>query len=78
MVIEDLGMDKAKCLVDDLKIWADPWYNFPAETKGGQIMCAPDVVCVTTNYHINDLDIRQVDKEALLRRFEVIVFKKLM
>jgi len=37
-----------------------------------------DVVCVTTNYHINDLDIRQVDKDALLRRFEVIIFKKLI
>jgi len=37
-----------------------------------------DVVAVTSNYHINDLDIRQVDKEALLRRFEVIVFKKLI
>lgn len=35
VLIDDLGIDKAQALTDHLKLWMDPWYNQPGETKGG-------------------------------------------
>lgn len=35
VVIDDLGVEKGKTLVDHLKLWADPWNNQPGENKGG-------------------------------------------
>lgn len=27
VILDDLGMEPAKCLVNHLKLWADPWNN---------------------------------------------------
>lgn len=27
VVLDDLGLEKGKELVDDIKLWADPWNN---------------------------------------------------
>jgi hypothetical protein len=56
-------------LVNHLKLWADPWYNQPGETKGGQVALTYDVLVVTSNYAIDDIEINDVDKKALTRRF---------
>lgn len=75
VVLDDLGKDVGKCLVNHLKLWADPWYNHPGEVKGSQVRLVHDAFIVTSNYHLEDLDISLIDKEALLRRFEVIEMK---
>lgn len=75
MVLDDLGKDVAKALVNHLKLWADPWYNHPGEIKGSQIRLVHDFFIVTSNYSIEELDISEVDKAALIRRFNQIEVK---
>ena len=75
--MDDIGKDAAKCLVNHLKLWADPWYNHPGEIKGSQVRLRHDVFVVTSNYSIEELDCNEVDKAALERRFKVIKFDKL-
>ena len=74
--MDDLGKDPAKALVNHLKLWADPWYNQPGETKGGQVALTYDTFIVTSNYAIKDLDLTDIDKEALHERFEIHHFMK--
>jgi len=59
-------------MVDDLKLWADPWNNFPVDVKYSHDFIDIDVFVVTSNYSIDDLDINDVDKRALKARFTVI------
>jgi len=75
--MDELQADVAKCLVGHLKKWADPWYNHGAEIKGSHVNLAHDTFIVTSQFSIEDLEIPRVDKDALLRRFEVTEFKKL-
>jgi hypothetical protein len=70
VILDDLGADTAKMLVNHLKLWADPWYNQPGETKGGQVVLVYNVFVVTSNYAIYQLDISSVDRDALDRRFK--------
>lgn len=74
VILDDIGKDSAKALVNHLKLWADPWYNQPGETKGGQVALIYDVFIVTSNYRIQDLEVDDVDIGALIRRFEVLHF----
>ena len=34
VVLDDLGHEVAKCLVNHLKLWAEENYNHPGEIKG--------------------------------------------
>jgi len=56
-------------MVDDLKLWADPWNDFPCDVKYSHNYVSLDTFVVTSNYSIDDLDINDVDKEALKARF---------
>lgn len=67
--MDDLGRDTGKALVNHLKLWADPWYNQPGETKGGQVALVYDTFVVTSNYAIKDLELEDVDRRALEARF---------
>lgn len=76
VVIDDIGHKRGECIVDDLKLWADPWNNQPGQTKGGQVPLVFDELYVTSNYPIEEIA-TGVDAEALRARFEVIHFNKL-
>jgi len=66
-----------KCLVNHLKLWADPWYNHPADVKYSGTRLTYDSFIVTSNYSIEELDLSEVDRAALKRRFKVTEFKQL-
>lgn len=69
VVIDDLGRDAGKALFDKLKLWADPWYDQPGETKGGCIALTYDQLIVTANWHPRDMW-AGVDLDTIMRRFE--------
>ncbi len=75
VVIDDIGPERAKILTEDLKLWADPWYNQPGETKGGQCNLTYDELYVTSNYPLESFATGPC-LEALRARFEVIHFNK--
>lgn len=77
VVLDDLGQDVAKCLVNHLKLWADPWYNHPGEIKGSQVRLRHSVFVVTSNYAMEELDLKPQDLAALQRRFKQVHFKQL-
>jgi len=70
-----MGPDRGKCIVDDIKLWADDWYNQPGQTKGGQVVLTYDELYVTSNYPPASIA-TGVDLEAIEARFEVIHFNK--
>lgn len=35
VILDDLDPERAKCLAQHLKHWADPWGKMPGEIKGG-------------------------------------------
>ena len=76
--MDDIGKDVAKCLANHLKLWADPWYNHAGEIKGSQVRLVHSVFVVTSNYSIDDLDITEIDKAALRRRFKQVHFAGLL
>lgn len=71
VVIDDLGKDKAKFLTDHIKLWADPWLNQIAETKGGAIPLTYDKLTITSNYHPDEC-FEGIDLEAIKSRFKII------
>jgi len=71
VIIDDLGRDKAKCLIDHLKNWADSWYNYVGEIKGGGVPLKYDKFIVTSNYSPEEC-FEGIDLRALKRRFKVI------
>lgn len=73
VILDDMD---TSALGHHLKIWCDR-YSFLAETKGGAIAIRPQIICVTSNYSIEEL-FKDTDKDdntqlraALLRRFSV-------
>lgn len=48
-------------LLNHIKLWADPWHNQPGETKGGQVALVYNVLVVTSNYSLKDLDLPSVE-----------------
>lgn len=59
-----------------LKNWVDRW-PFSAEQKGSTRLIRPRWVIITSNHHPMDVfaNITQADKEAVMRRFQVVEWK---
>lgn len=70
--MEDFAPEHAKFLTGYVKRWVDR-YAFRGETKNGTGVFRPQRVIVTSNYTIAEC-FDGVDKEAILRRFEVMHF----
>jgi len=61
-----------KVLGHHMKIWTDH-YQFMAEQKNHSRMMRPQVICVTSNYHPNEIWYEDtVLCEAIVRRFKII------
>lgn len=79
VIIDDLDKGHA-CLAHYLKIWMDE-YAFSGEIKGGAISLRPAVICVTSQYAIEDIWQDQETIDAIRRRCKVThmgePFKKL-
>jgi len=71
VIIDDFDM-KHECLGHYLKRWGDR-YAFPAEVKGTTIQIRPKVICVTSNYRIQEIfRDDMVLREAIQRRYKEI------
>lgn len=73
VLLEDLDLDHARPLRRHLKIWAD-MYRFNGNVKGGQALCRPDVLIVTSQYSIDSMWQDLETREAMHRRFCSIEF----
>lgn len=73
VVIEDIDPDRTKCLVDHMKQWADK-FPFTSEFKGtARTICPANYrLIVTSNYSIEQCFPREVDQDAIYRRFNVV------
>lgn len=74
VIIDDLDTNH-KVLGHHLKIWADH-YPFTAEVKGHSVRIRPQVICVTSNYSIEEIFAEDSTLQmALLRRYEQILMQ---
>lgn len=70
-LIDDLGLETGKILVNFLKQWLDI-YAFAGEYKGGVCQGRPRVFVITSNYHPHEMFGGTKDYEPIMRRLEVI------
>lgn len=73
VLIDDLGKDVGKALVNYLKQWLD-MYVFPAEMKGGVSGrgIRPKSIVITSNFHPYDIWGGTEDYDPLMRRLDVV------
>jgi len=68
--LEDLDPERAKCLTQHIKHWADPWGKMGGETKGGLVPLPYDIFIVTSQYSIEETFTDPKDYAAIKRRFK--------
>lgn len=72
VVVEDLDPDRAKMLVQHLKVWMDR-YVFEAERKGGSLLIRPEFkFIITSNYAPEQCFQNPEDLDAIRRRCQVM------
>lgn len=75
VIVDDFDR-KHDVLAHHLKIWMDR-YCFLAEVKGYAIKIRPKVICVTSQYHPNDIWSDEETRAAILRRVKIKHFIQL-
>lgn len=68
VILDDFDLDH-KVLGHHMKQWADH-YPFTAEQKGTSVRIRPEVICVTSNYTIEEIWHEPQMQLAMLRRFQ--------
>lgn len=71
VVLDDFDPSHGKFLGYFLKIWADH-YPFNAEVKGGMFHIRPGIVCITSQFAIEDCFDEHETVAAVKRRFRVV------
>lgn len=74
LVLEDFGPEHS-FMSHSLKIWADK-DPFTAQTKGSSMFIRPQIVCVTSNYSIDEMGWDEVTTAAIKRRFSQKLFSE--
>lgn len=70
VILEDID-EEHSYLGYSLKIWADK-YSFIAEEKNGAQCIRPQRIIVTSNYHPNEIFLKDKILDAILRRFKLV------
>ena len=71
VLLDDIGRAVAASMVNELKIWTDPWKNTIGETKGSAVPLSYDKFIITSNYSPEEC-FEGIDLVAIRRRFKVI------
>lgn len=73
IIVEDLEPKHAYFMSWFLKIWGD-YSPFTAQVKGSSTLIRPKIICVTSNYSIDEMGFDEITTKAIKRRFKEKLF----